>query len=238
MEGMVQKHFMHRVPREENIEGPRINLTWRWILKHRPRCPIGRVRQEDSYIRKLAGVPNALPAPQPRNPEPREGEAQEDTGAAGKQAQEGAASAPSGFSDKPPTNGCEAGSISGCSTGSQGPIDTIQSKAVPSKPPPAAESGAVTAAGIAAKGGLQLPPFSSNLGGKGCGGCGGSTAPPVFRPCFGGCNAADIAAMMRPLLMQAGLRGTLGGGKGAPLPLFRPQQHQQQVQQLLRPPQP
>eukprot|EP00931_Biecheleriopsis_adriatica_P097990 TRINITY_DN7188_c0_g1_i1.p1 TRINITY_DN7188_c0_g1~~TRINITY_DN7188_c0_g1_i1.p1 ORF type:complete len:469 (+),score=98.64 TRINITY_DN7188_c0_g1_i1:78-1409(+) len=43
MEGMVQKYFQHRVPRE-NSTGPRINLTWRWILKHTPRCPIARER--------------------------------------------------------------------------------------------------------------------------------------------------------------------------------------------------
>merc|ERR1712113_677219 len=36
MEGMVQKHYQHRVPREEYIKGPRINLTWRWVVKHRP----------------------------------------------------------------------------------------------------------------------------------------------------------------------------------------------------------
>merc|ERR1711874_543420 len=28
MEGMTQKHFQHRVPKEDDIEGPRINLTW------------------------------------------------------------------------------------------------------------------------------------------------------------------------------------------------------------------
>ena len=36
MEGMTQKHYMHRVPEEEGPEGPvgpRINLTWRWIAK-------------------------------------------------------------------------------------------------------------------------------------------------------------------------------------------------------------
>merc|ERR1712060_929347 len=44
MEGMVQKHYQHRVPREENVEGSRINLTWRWTVKHRPRCPAGRKR--------------------------------------------------------------------------------------------------------------------------------------------------------------------------------------------------
>jgi len=47
MEGMLQKHFQHRVPREENIQGPRINLTWRWIFKHNPRCPAGRRRPGD-----------------------------------------------------------------------------------------------------------------------------------------------------------------------------------------------
>jgi len=44
MEGMVQKHYMHRVPKEDGIEGPRINLTWRWTVKHRPRCPASRSR--------------------------------------------------------------------------------------------------------------------------------------------------------------------------------------------------
>jgi len=44
MEGMTQKHFQHRVPKEGRSEGPRINLTWRWVLKHNPRCPAGRSR--------------------------------------------------------------------------------------------------------------------------------------------------------------------------------------------------
>jgi len=44
MEGMTQKHYNHRVPKEEVVEGPRINLTWRWVLKHAPRCPVGRNR--------------------------------------------------------------------------------------------------------------------------------------------------------------------------------------------------
>merc|ERR1712048_778899 len=39
MEGMVQKHFLHRVPKEAENLGPRINLTWRWILKHTKTCP-------------------------------------------------------------------------------------------------------------------------------------------------------------------------------------------------------
>lgn len=44
MEGMAQKHTQHRVPKEENIREPRINLTWRWIVKHEPYCPVGRQR--------------------------------------------------------------------------------------------------------------------------------------------------------------------------------------------------
>merc|ERR1711879_786973 len=45
MEGMVQKHMQHRVPKEGNVTGPRINLTWRWVCKHRPQCPVGRFRR-------------------------------------------------------------------------------------------------------------------------------------------------------------------------------------------------
>mmetsp|Transcript_26447 Transcript_26447/g.47727 ORF Transcript_26447/g.47727 Transcript_26447/m.47727 type:complete len:653 (+) Transcript_26447:88-2046(+) len=47
MEGMTQKHFQHRVPREDNVTEPRINLTWRWVKKHVPRCPVGRPRGRD-----------------------------------------------------------------------------------------------------------------------------------------------------------------------------------------------
>jgi len=45
MEGMTQKHYQHRVPKEGNIEGERINLTWRWTVKHCPNCPAGRRRR-------------------------------------------------------------------------------------------------------------------------------------------------------------------------------------------------
>ncbi|CAL1168832.1 unnamed protein product [Cladocopium goreaui] len=34
MEGMLQKHYMHRIARDDESLGPRINLTWRWIKKH------------------------------------------------------------------------------------------------------------------------------------------------------------------------------------------------------------
>jgi len=40
MEGMVQKHLQHRVPREGHVSGARINLTWRWIVKHGATCPL------------------------------------------------------------------------------------------------------------------------------------------------------------------------------------------------------
>ncbi|CAK8997871.1 Alpha-ketoglutarate-dependent dioxygenase alkB homolog 3 (Alkylated DNA repair protein alkB homolog 3) (mAbh3) [Durusdinium trenchii] len=42
MEGMVQKHLQHRVPREDQVRAPRINLTWRWIVRHSPGCPARR----------------------------------------------------------------------------------------------------------------------------------------------------------------------------------------------------
>eukprot|EP00927_Polykrikos_kofoidii_P059418 TRINITY_DN54576_c0_g1_i1.p1 TRINITY_DN54576_c0_g1~~TRINITY_DN54576_c0_g1_i1.p1 ORF type:complete len:787 (+),score=133.67 TRINITY_DN54576_c0_g1_i1:158-2518(+) len=42
MEGLCQKHFQHRVPREDFVAGPRINLTWRWIVRHTPSCPASR----------------------------------------------------------------------------------------------------------------------------------------------------------------------------------------------------
>lgn len=38
MEGLCQKHYRHRVPREVAVKGPRINLTWRWILRHESSC--------------------------------------------------------------------------------------------------------------------------------------------------------------------------------------------------------
>jgi len=44
MEGMMQKHYQHRVPKEGGVNGPRINLTWRWTLKHTPQCPASRMR--------------------------------------------------------------------------------------------------------------------------------------------------------------------------------------------------
>lgn len=42
MEGMTQKHCQHQVPKESVPDRPRINLTWRWIMKHNPSCPATR----------------------------------------------------------------------------------------------------------------------------------------------------------------------------------------------------
>lgn len=44
MEGMLQKHYQHRVPREGPVLSPRINLTWRWVVAHGPVCPAKRFR--------------------------------------------------------------------------------------------------------------------------------------------------------------------------------------------------
>merc|ERR1719330_2096516 len=45
MEGMLQKHYQHRVPKEAMVQGPRINLTWRWVVQHETRCPAKRPRR-------------------------------------------------------------------------------------------------------------------------------------------------------------------------------------------------
>lgn len=42
MEGLTQKHYQHRVPKEE-AAGPRINLTWRWVRRHQRDCPVRAV---------------------------------------------------------------------------------------------------------------------------------------------------------------------------------------------------
>jgi len=37
---LCQKHYRHRVPRQRAPTGPRINLTWRWLLRHERHCPM------------------------------------------------------------------------------------------------------------------------------------------------------------------------------------------------------
>ncbi len=39
MDGLMQKYFQHRVPKEPKLEGERINLTWRWVVLHQAECP-------------------------------------------------------------------------------------------------------------------------------------------------------------------------------------------------------
>jgi len=53
MEGMTQKHFQHRVPKESYVQGQRINLTWRWTVKHNPRCSAGRMRGPPAIMHGL-----------------------------------------------------------------------------------------------------------------------------------------------------------------------------------------
>ena len=38
MEGRFQEFYKHMVPKSP-ASGGRINLTWRWIVKHKPQCP-------------------------------------------------------------------------------------------------------------------------------------------------------------------------------------------------------
>jgi alkylated DNA repair dioxygenase AlkB len=40
MEGLFQKHYKHKVPPEHRVTGPRINLTWRWVVSHDSDCPL------------------------------------------------------------------------------------------------------------------------------------------------------------------------------------------------------
>jgi len=44
MEGLMQKHYKHRVSKDGRAKGPRINLTWRWNVRNEPRCPCQRFR--------------------------------------------------------------------------------------------------------------------------------------------------------------------------------------------------
>eukprot|EP00930_Biecheleria_cincta_P059975 TRINITY_DN4568_c0_g2_i1.p1 TRINITY_DN4568_c0_g2~~TRINITY_DN4568_c0_g2_i1.p1 ORF type:complete len:604 (+),score=95.98 TRINITY_DN4568_c0_g2_i1:56-1813(+) len=53
MEGMMQKHFQHRVPREDMVSEPRINLTWRWVKRHDPKCPAGHCRAEQLCLSQM-----------------------------------------------------------------------------------------------------------------------------------------------------------------------------------------
>jgi hypothetical protein len=53
MEVMTQKHYTHRVPKEngKNIS-PRINLTFRWIVEHLPTCALYTAPKASSSVVK------------------------------------------------------------------------------------------------------------------------------------------------------------------------------------------
>lgn len=44
MEGLTQKYYLHRIPGDRSLVGPRINLTWRWIVRHGPDCKMNKRR--------------------------------------------------------------------------------------------------------------------------------------------------------------------------------------------------
>lgn len=74
MEGMLQKHFQHRVPKEDYVSGPRINLTWRWVVKHAPRCGAGHSRRGvGGPPLEISPVPAWRPPVQRRPQEQHEG---------------------------------------------------------------------------------------------------------------------------------------------------------------------
>eukprot|EP00930_Biecheleria_cincta_P039864 TRINITY_DN27362_c0_g1_i1.p1 TRINITY_DN27362_c0_g1~~TRINITY_DN27362_c0_g1_i1.p1 ORF type:complete len:700 (+),score=87.26 TRINITY_DN27362_c0_g1_i1:98-2197(+) len=50
MEGLMQRHYKHRVPIEKDIDGPRVNLTWRWIVKHDSDCPCFQIQEPDDSL--------------------------------------------------------------------------------------------------------------------------------------------------------------------------------------------
>ncbi|CAE8636499.1 unnamed protein product [Polarella glacialis] len=50
MEGMFQKHWDHRVPRQREVSGPRINFTWRTITRHGAGCPMSEAEELDVTI--------------------------------------------------------------------------------------------------------------------------------------------------------------------------------------------
>merc|ERR1719195_1036892 len=52
VEGLLQKHYRHRVPVERRSTAPRINLTWRWVVAHELGCP--RVNDSPSIAAPLA----------------------------------------------------------------------------------------------------------------------------------------------------------------------------------------
>lgn len=50
MEGLMQRHYKHRVPIERHVDGPRVNLTWRWIVAHDSDCPLCQGQEPDDSL--------------------------------------------------------------------------------------------------------------------------------------------------------------------------------------------
>ncbi|CAK0792107.1 unnamed protein product, partial [Prorocentrum cordatum] len=146
-EGMFQKHLQHRVPREENVEGPRINLTWRWTLKHKPSCPAGRQRAGEA---RTAGTGRGCRGQACGG---REGKTWADVAHNGREdlpllsSKPKAAPAPAeSFSKAPPPGAPAGGAADGEALGrsfSKAPPPAAPAKA----PPPAAPGGGADAAG-------------------------------------------------------------------------------------------
>merc|ERR1719464_2302782 len=45
MEGMFQRNYKHKVPLGPKTLPARLNMTWRWIVKHEPNCPLAKTNQ-------------------------------------------------------------------------------------------------------------------------------------------------------------------------------------------------
>jgi len=60
MEGLFQKHYLHSVPKSLDLSavvGPRINITFRWIRRHRAACPRANSEQQEGSPATFAKVP-------------------------------------------------------------------------------------------------------------------------------------------------------------------------------------
>eukprot|EP00927_Polykrikos_kofoidii_P048469 TRINITY_DN42746_c0_g2_i1.p1 TRINITY_DN42746_c0_g2~~TRINITY_DN42746_c0_g2_i1.p1 ORF type:complete len:751 (-),score=96.92 TRINITY_DN42746_c0_g2_i1:827-3079(-) len=68
MEGLMQKHYVHRVPPVSGGSGARINLTWRWIRAHEASCSAA---QNTGCIKVplLSSVGSRLRSPRSRSPD-------------------------------------------------------------------------------------------------------------------------------------------------------------------------
>lgn len=75
MEGMTQRHYKHRVPKEPSdlCPGPRVNLTWRWIKAHERGCPLSSLVEthnmpEEDFNRQPKKQPRHEPPPSLKAP--------------------------------------------------------------------------------------------------------------------------------------------------------------------------